>query len=134
MRFEITAVVSEDVSATVNGTSNAFADALRGYIASAAPSGVAQLIVFSPVIMPVPPGTIENASTYRRSQSAIVISRNINYGSWMSADPGQRIHLYAEALSDGLGDVSQDVLSAAELNALRAAIGRAAFDAEGLGG
>ena len=135
MRLVIAGALSGDVSAVIHGTIDPFADALRRQLASAAPHCAVQLLVFAPVIMPVPLGTIENVSTtYRSSEPAIVISRNINYGSWMSADPRQRVQLYAAALSDGLGDVSPEVLSAADLNALRAAIGRAAFDAEGLGG
>src|SRR5579862_4424480 len=108
MRLLIARAVSGDDSAVIHATIDPFADALRGHLASAAPHCAVQLIVFAPVIMPVPLGTIENVSTtYRSSESAIVISRNINYDSWMSADPRQRNQLYAAALSDGLGEVSQ---------------------------
>jgi hypothetical protein len=131
MNFSITGVVSEDVSTTINRTANAFADAFREQMAIAGLSCTAQLMVFSPVIMPVSLGTIKNESAYRPRQSALMISRNINHDSWMSADPRKRLRLYAEALSQGLGDVSQKVLSTEDLHVLRGAIARAASEAEG---
>jgi hypothetical protein len=130
MRFTITGLISPDASAGIDRIANPFADALRLQIAEAKISCSVQLLVYSPIIMAASLGTVQNETEHRRRQSAIVIFRNIDHPSWMLASLKERLRLYAGALSDGLGDVSREVLSAADLGNLRAAIDGAALEVD----
>jgi hypothetical protein len=130
MRFAITGVVAEDVSATLDRVANPFADAFREQLATTTLTCKAGLLVYSPLIMPPSLPNVKNESAYRPRESGFMVCRNIAHQLWMSSTPKQRLRLYADALSAGLGELSQKALPASDLLAIRAAIDRATSEVE----
>jgi hypothetical protein len=122
MRFSITGLISLDASAVIDRIANPFADSLRPQIAKVEISCSASLLVYSPMIMASSLDTVDNDSQFRRRQSAIVIFRNVDHSLWMSASSKERLKLYPGALSEGLADLREGILSMDELCVLRAAI------------
>jgi len=128
MRFAITGLIAPDASASIDQIANAFATALRLELGAAEMACGAKLLVYSPMIVPASLGNVQNESEYRRRQNAIVIFRNIDHAWWMRAPPKERLARYAGALSEGLGDVAEGVLSPSDVRTIRASIDRAAAE------